>query len=79
MAEPLLGTPGREGIMALAEGAGMLVVGLSERWMEEGLGPVRTALATAPPAPTLLVRRGTRGDGIAPQQERTRLGWSLTG
>ena len=34
--------------MALAEGAGLLVVGLSERWRQEGLGRVRTELVEAP-------------------------------
>ncbi len=52
VAEPLLGRPGRSGIMALSEGAGLLVVGLSERWREEGLGRARTALLETPPAPT---------------------------
>jgi hypothetical protein len=39
VAEPLLASPGRSGVMALAEGAGLLVVGLSERWREEGPRP----------------------------------------
>ena len=58
VAEPLLATPGRRGVVALAEGAGLLVVGLSDRWDQEGLGRVRTSLAGAPPAPTVFVRRG---------------------
>jgi hypothetical protein len=77
MAEPLLARPGRSGVMALAEGAGLLVVGLSDRWSDEGLGPVRTRLVDAPPAPTVLVRRGAAA-GIAPEQAPTRFGWSLT-
>jgi DNA-binding SARP family transcriptional activator len=78
VAEPLLGSPGRRGIMALAEGAGLLVVGLSERWRDKGLGRIRSALVTAPPAPTVLVRRGQRADGLSPASERTRFGWSVT-
>jgi DNA-binding SARP family transcriptional activator len=78
VAEPLLGAPGRRGVMALAEGAGLLVVGLSERWRDEGLGRVRSALVAGPPAPTVLVRRGQRADGLSPASERTRFGWSLT-
>jgi DNA-binding SARP family transcriptional activator len=78
VAEPLLASPGRSGVMALAEGAGLLVVGLSERWREEGLGRARTELVETPPAPTLLVRRGPRPGGLAPAQTRTRFGWSLT-
>ena len=38
-----------------SEGAGLLVVGLSERWREEGLGPVRAEIVKAAPAPILLV------------------------
>jgi DNA-binding SARP family transcriptional activator len=78
VAEPLLATPGRKGIVALAEGAGLLVVGLSDRWRQEGLGRARTQLAEAPPAPTVLVRRGLRPGGLAPDDTRTRFTWSLT-
>jgi DNA-binding SARP family transcriptional activator len=78
VAEPVLASPGRKGVMALAEGAGLLVVGLSERWRQEGLGRVRTALVDAPPAPTVLVRRGPRPGGLAPADTPTSFGWSLT-
>jgi DNA-binding SARP family transcriptional activator len=78
VAEPLLARPGREGVMALAEGAGLLVVGLSERWQQEGLGPVRQRLVEAPPAPTVLMRRGSGAAGMAPATDPTRFGWSLT-
>jgi DNA-binding SARP family transcriptional activator len=79
VAEPLLASPGRRGIAALAEGAGLLVVGLSERWRGEGLGRARAALAAEPPAPTVFIRRGTRPGGLAPPETRTRFSWSLTG
>jgi DNA-binding SARP family transcriptional activator len=78
-AEPLLGGPGRRGIAELAAGAGLLVVGMSERWRHEGLGRVRGELAEEPPAPTLFVRRGARPGGLAPAETRTRFRWSLTG
>ena len=77
-AEPLLGGPGREGIAQLADGAGLLVVGLSERWRGEGLGRLRGELAEDPPAPTAFVRRGARPGGLAPAETRTRFRWSLT-
>jgi len=64
--------------VALADGAGLLVVGLSDRWRLEGLGGVRAALADAPPAPTVLVRRGPAPGGLAPDDTRTRFTWSLT-
>ena len=78
MAEPLLAPPGRRGVVALAAGAGLLVVGLSDRWRRESLGRIRSALVEAPPAPTVLVRRGPRPGGLAPPETLTRFGWSLT-
>jgi DNA-binding SARP family transcriptional activator len=77
VAEPLLGPPGREGIAGLAEGAGLLVLGLSDRWRTEGLGEMRRGLVESPPAPTALVRRGLRPSGIAPQATLTRFTWSI--
>ena len=79
VAEPLLANPGRKGVIALAGEAGLLVVGLSERWRLEGLGRVRGELAEAPPAPTVFVRRGPRPGGLSPAETRTRFSWSLTG
>ncbi len=79
VAEPLLARAGRKGVMAQADEAGLLVVGLSERWRQEGLGRVRTELVEAPPAPSVLIRRGPRPGGLAPPETRTRFGWSLTG
>ena len=78
IAEPLLARPGREGVFALAEGAGLLVVGLSDRWREDGLGPIRERLAAEPPAPTVLVRRGVAPAGMSPEDPRTLFRWSLT-
>ncbi len=77
VAEPLLGPPGPEGVTALAEGAGLLVLGLSDRWRSEGLGVTRGGLVASPPAPTVLVRRGLRPSGIAPQATLTRFTWSI--
>ena len=78
VAEPLLASPGRKGILAVAEAAGLLVVGLSDRWRQKGLGRVRSELVAAPPAPTVLIRRGPRPGGLAPPDAATRFGWSLT-
>src|SRR5262249_4392861 len=58
VAEPYLGPPGRAGIAEAAAGAGLLVLGLSERWRTEGLGETRAGIAAEPPAPTVLIRRG---------------------
>jgi hypothetical protein len=74
----LLASPGRKGVVALAAGAGLLVVGLSERWRQERLGRVRAAIADAPPSPTVFVRRGPRPGGLAPPETRTSFSWSMT-
>jgi DNA-binding SARP family transcriptional activator len=76
-AQPLLAEPGHAGIARHASDAGLLVVGLPDRWHDDGLGAVRSALAEAPPSPMLLVRRGTDAGGLAPAELRTRFSWSL--
>jgi DNA-binding SARP family transcriptional activator len=78
-AEPLLGRPGPDALRTLAEAAGLLVLGLSDRWRREGLGETRAALVASPPAPTMLLRRGLRPSGIAPQATLTRFTWSIEG
>ena len=78
-AEPVLAEPGRTGILESAEGAGLLVIGLSERWRQEGLGPTRSEIAKAAPAPTLFVRRGERAGALAPREDVTRFTWSSPG
>ena len=75
-AEPVLAEPGREGILAATDGAGLLLVGLSERWRKEGLGDTRRAIARSAPAPIVFVRRGERAGALAPATELTRFGWS---
>jgi Kef-type K+ transport system membrane component KefB len=75
VAQPALANPGAD-VIRKAEGAGLLVVGLSERWRTEGLGPLRSELVKSPPAPTLLVRRGTRAGALAPRENMTRFAWS---
>ena len=78
-ADPVLAAPGHAGLLALGQEAGLLVFGLSDTWREEGLGRTRTALAAAPTAPTVFVRRGDRSGGLTPAEPRTRCGWSLAG
>jgi Kef-type K+ transport system membrane component KefB/nucleotide-binding universal stress UspA family protein len=77
--EPLLAEPGREGIVEAASGAGLLVIGLSERWKQEGLGPTRSEIAKAAPAPVVFVRRGLRQGALAPRGDVTRFTWSSAG
>jgi hypothetical protein len=78
--EPLLVNLEDGGIVPATEGAGLLVVGLSERWKSEGLGPVRAAIAKAAPAPILFVRRGARAGALAPRTgDVTKFAWSRVG
>jgi hypothetical protein len=77
-AEPLLANPGAD-LMNKAEDAGLLVVGLSERWKEEGLGALRAEIVKSASAPTLLVRRGTREGVLAARDSVTRFRWSQAG
>jgi DNA-binding SARP family transcriptional activator len=76
-AEPLLTPPGEEGMLEASRDAGLLVVGLSTRWHQEGLGPARLRLAREATPPTLLVRRGLRPGGLAPPAALTRFPWSI--
>ena len=76
MAEPRLLEPGAGALLTAAEEAGLVVVGLTDRWRTHGLGEVREALAAAQ-APVVLVRRGLRPGGLAPRESRTRFTWSI--
>jgi DNA-binding SARP family transcriptional activator len=75
--EPVLVPAGPQGVLEAAGGAGMIVVGLSERWRTEGLGSARLAVATGAGVPTLFVRRGLRPGGLAPNETLTRFTWTL--
>jgi Kef-type K+ transport system membrane component KefB len=77
--EPLVVAGGREGIVAAAADAGLLVIGMSDRWRREGLGPTRSEIAKAAPAPVLFVRRGTRPGIFAARDNSTQFKWSMAG
>ena len=62
-ATPLLIPPGEEAILEASAYASLLVIGLSERWAEEGLGAARLAIAQGARPPTLIVRCGLRASG----------------
>jgi DNA-binding SARP family transcriptional activator len=76
-AEPLLLAPAVPDVLAAAEDAAVVVVGLPEGWRRGGLGRVRGALAADAHSPALLVRRGLRPGGLAPRQSLTRFTWTL--
>jgi DNA-binding SARP family transcriptional activator len=75
--EPVLVRPGEQGVLEGARDARLLVMGLSDRWRTEGIGPVRLAVAAGAGAPTLFVRRGLRPSGVAPSETLTRFTWTL--
>ncbi|MDX6629764.1 MAG: hypothetical protein QOH00_2010 [Gaiellales bacterium] len=76
-AEPLLVAPDPGSLAAAATGMGLVVVGLSRRWQQEGLGPARSALVAREAGATLLVRRGLRPGGLAPAGHETRFTWTI--
>ncbi len=75
-AESALVPAGTDGILAAAQEARALVVGLSERWQREGLGQARLTLARCARPPVVFVRRGLRPGGMAPPAALTRFTWS---
>jgi DNA-binding SARP family transcriptional activator len=78
-AEPMLTAPGPGPVLEAASNASLLAVGLSSRWREEGAGPARRAIVEGARAPVLIVRRGVRPGGLAPDETLTRFTWSLAG
>jgi DNA-binding SARP family transcriptional activator len=74
--EPRLIEPGDAAVVEAAADAALLVIGLSERWQDEGIGAVRTAVASAAAAPTLFVRAGRSNRGLAPSPTMTRFAWT---
>jgi hypothetical protein len=65
---------GPEGV---AGETGLVVLGLSDRRRQEGLGAGRLAVARAARPATLLVRGGVRPGGLALRESMTRYTWSL--
>ncbi len=66
--EPVIVQPGPEGVIEAAADAGLVVLGLSDRWRQEGLGTGRLAVAHGARPGTLLVRGGVRPGGLAPRE-----------
>lgn len=75
--EPLLVAAGEQGVLDASADAQLLVIGMSDRWRTEGIGPVRLAVAAGARVPTLFVRRGLRPSGVAPDETLTRFTWTL--
>ena len=77
-AEPLLVEPGAASIVDASREASLVVIGLPDRWRQEGLGETRSAVAEGSHAPVLVVRGGVRPGGLAPRASLTRYTWSLS-
>jgi DNA-binding SARP family transcriptional activator len=77
LAEPALVPSGPAAMVGTLADASALVMGLSERWRGEGVGPARLEVAAAATVPTLLVRHGLRPGGLAPPETMTRFTWTL--
>jgi len=78
-AEPLLVEPTGEALAHASKGAFVVVIGISPRWRQEGIGSIRRAILDAARAPTLVVHRGPRPGGLAPPESHTRFTWSIEG
>jgi DNA-binding SARP family transcriptional activator len=75
--EPLLVEQTAGSLVAAVEDATVVVVGISPRWPQEGIGDARRALVRSALPPTLLVHRGPRPSGLAPRDSLSRFSWSL--
>ena len=75
--EPILAEPTDDGLVAAVEAARLVVVGISVRWPQEGIGASRRTLVRDARPPILLVHRGPRPGGLAPRQNRTHFTWSV--
>jgi DNA-binding SARP family transcriptional activator len=74
---PLLAEATEEALVAAVKTASLVVAGLSPRWRREGIGATRRALIREARSPVVLVHRGPRPGGLAPQESRTRFSWSI--
>ena len=74
---PVVIPPGADELVEVGNEAAIVVVGFSDRWRTEGLGPVRSALAARTVPPVILVHRGLRPGGLAPPDGQSRFTWSI--
>jgi DNA-binding SARP family transcriptional activator len=76
-AEPMLVRPGAEAVVEAGRGAGVIVVGLPDRWRQQGLEGARLDVVKHARSPVLLVRGGVRPGGLAPSESLTRYTWTI--
>jgi DNA-binding SARP family transcriptional activator len=77
-AQPVLTDPGPDAVIDQAKDASLLVIGLSDRWKEEGIGATRASLAGAVPIPSILLRRAPGGTATHLPRDLTKFPWSRT-
>ena len=65
---PLLAEPTEEALVAAVRSASLVVIGISPRWKQEGIGATRRALVERRHPPVLLVHRGPRPGGLSPPE-----------
>ena len=75
-AEPVLADP--DDLVEVVRDAGLVVVGVSPRWRQEGIGAARRVLVRDARPPVVLVHRGPHPGVLAPRESRTRFTWTLT-
>jgi DNA-binding SARP family transcriptional activator len=75
--EPVLAEPTEEALVRAVDAATLVVVGISPRWRQDGIGEARKALVSDSRAPVLLVHGGARPGGLAPHGSGTRFTWSI--
>ena len=74
-AAPVLADP--DELIDTVADAALVVVGISPRWRQEGIGDARRALVRDARPSVLLVHRGPRPGLLAPRESRTRFTWTL--
>jgi hypothetical protein len=74
---PLLAEANEEALARAVGPASVVVAGISGRWRHEGIGDARRALLRGAHPAVVLVHRGPRPGGLAPQESRTRFSWSI--
>jgi DNA-binding SARP family transcriptional activator len=73
---PVLADPTHESLVSAVDAAALVVVGLSPRWRQEGIGVARRALVRNARVPIVLLHAGPRPGGLA-RAGKTRFTWSL--
>ena len=79
VAEPLLVESNARALIAATAEAGIVLLGLSQRWREEGIGERRALLVRHIHAPVLFVRRGLRPGALSGSTGQTGFAWSRLG